>query len=146
MHPIQFSSLALLRRRSGRLVCITRWPVVHKSHKWNNSAGWQIEPAAGIGEHLSTMKPRIERSGEKDRGFSDAEIRGFVEETKKRQSAPGYAAAEAKRKREAEARSKGMGIKFPELAKQSGTKPALANEHPSVAVARRRINLLDRKI
>jgi hypothetical protein len=72
--------------------------------------------------------PRIERSCDRDRGYTEAEIRDFIAHTKRMQAAPGYAAREAKRVAEAERRAKGKGIRFPELAQRRSTKPAVVKK------------------
>lgn len=65
---------------------------------------------------------RIERTCDRDRGITAAEIEAGIAETKRRMAQPGYAKAERKRLAEIERRSKGRGIKFPDLLNR-GTKP-----------------------
>lgn len=66
---------------------------------------------------------KIERSNQAGR-FTEAEIRGFIDETKRRQSQPGYAEREARRLRDTTAAL--PPTRFPELAKRAtGQTPAL---------------------
>jgi hypothetical protein len=80
--------------------------------------------------------PRIEQAGSKGR-FTLAEIRGFITKQKEREKS-------STRKETRKANPTFKGVKFPDLAKRSGTAPSIAKDHLSVSSARARLNLLEK--
>jgi hypothetical protein len=81
--------------------------------------------------------PRIEQAGSKGR-FTLAEIRGFITKQKEREK------SSPKKPETRTATPTFRGVKFPDLAKRSGTAPSIAKDHPSVSSARARLNLLEK--
>jgi hypothetical protein len=105
-------------------------------HNSDNSDRWQLVGGTHNSERIGMTKLRIEYSHTNlaSRGYTEAEIRANIAETTRRMALPGAKELEARRKAQGEQRAKGKGIKFPDLARNTTTKPSITKHHFSATV------------
>ncbi len=138
MRKIQPQGLEALRSRSGSVVCDPRRARVRNSHKRDNPGDGVI--AGAVGQCKFPGMSNIERSNS-PRPHTVAELRSKVRESQTFWQSP--AGIAEKRNLAAAARSHPKSDKFPEIAKRSGTRPAIGGTH-AVKNAIRRLNLISR--